>query len=82
MRALALFTTVVTGFTGLVYEVTWHKYLAILMGVQSEATAAILAIFLGGLSLGYWLWGRVSLRVSGPDGAARASRLLLLYAAI
>ncbi|RIL06949.1 MAG: hypothetical protein DCC71_04740 [Proteobacteria bacterium] len=82
MRALALAVTALTGFAGLVYEVAWQKYLAILMGAQSEATAAILAIFLGGLSLGYWLWGRASVHVSAADPAARAARLLLLYAAI
>ena len=53
MRVLALFLTVLTGFSGLVYEVTWQKGLAILLGSHSEATAAVLAIFLGGLSLGY-----------------------------
>ena len=47
-RGLALFLTVLTGFTGLVYEVTWQRYLAILLGSQSEAAAAVLGIFLGG----------------------------------
>ncbi len=80
MRALALVLTAFTGFSGLVYEITWQKYLATLLGSHSEATAAVLAIFLGGLALGYATFGRVTealvarARVSG-----RAPRLLFVY---
>ncbi|MBW2714326.1 MAG: hypothetical protein JRC77_11325, partial [Deltaproteobacteria bacterium] len=59
-RAIALVLTVLTGFSGLVYQVAWQKYLAALLGSHSEATAAVLGIFLGGLSYGYTLFGRVS----------------------
>ncbi len=61
LKKSALFITFWTGFTALVYEVTWQKYLANLLGSQAKATALILAIFLGGLSLGYHLFGKVSL---------------------
>ena len=60
IRLTALLLTVVTGFTGLVYEVAWQKYLAALLGSHAEATATVLAIFLGGLSLGYALLGRAT----------------------
>src|SRR5436309_881882 len=60
LRWVALALTAVTGFTGLAYEVTWQKYLAILLGAHSEATAAVLGLFLGGLSLGYWVLGALS----------------------
>ena len=79
-RAIALILTVMTGFSGLVYEIAWQKYLATLLGSHSEATAAVLAIFLGGLSVGYWLFGVVTRRV--VENAARAGtppRLLLVY---
>lgn len=78
MRALALVLTVLTGFSGLVYEVTWQKALAILLGSHSEATAAVLAIFLGGLSLGYALFGRVSSRMTHREGVGGAGRHMLL----
>lgn len=58
MRNIALILTVVTGFSGLVYEVAWHKYLANLLGSQARATAIILAVFLGGLATGYAIFGR------------------------
>lgn len=78
-RALALALTALTGFSGLVYEVAWEKYLATLLGSHSEATAAVLGIFLGGLSLGYSVFGSVTRRVVA---AGRARRLLLLYGTV
>ncbi|MEE8475432.1 MAG: fused MFS/spermidine synthase [Myxococcota bacterium] len=61
-RGLVLLLTVVTGFSGLVYEVAWQKILATLLGSHSESTAAVLGLFLGGLALGYAGFGRVSQR--------------------
>lgn len=82
-RALALLLTLFTGFTGLVYEVTWQRYLATLLGSHSEATAAILGIFLGGLSLGYALFGRLTRAVlERAARAGRPPRLLVLYGAV
>jgi predicted membrane-bound spermidine synthase len=52
-----------TGAAGLVYQVTWQKYLSRLLGSDSAATAIILAAFLGGLSLGYYLCGKLTVRV-------------------
>jgi len=77
----ALLLTVLTGFTGLVYEVIWQKYLATLLGSHSEATAAVLAIFLGGLALGYALFGRATrwLLVRARERGTEP-RLLYFYA--
>jgi spermidine synthase len=55
-----------TGAAGLVYEVTWQRYLSRLMGSEAIATAVIMGVFLGGLSLGYFLCGRLSARVASP----------------
>ena len=80
MRAVALLLTVLTGFSGLVYEVAWQKAFAILLGSHSEATAAVLGIFLGGLSLGYALFGGVSRRVvEAARRRGRPPRLLMVY---
>jgi len=53
-----------TGASGLIYQVAWQKYLSRLLGSDSIATAVILATFLGGLSLGYLLCGKLTTRVS------------------
>jgi spermidine synthase len=82
-RILALALTVMTGFSGLVYEVAWQKYLATLLGSHGEATAAVLAIFLGGLSLGYALFGRITRRLLVRAAAVgRPARLLAGYGLI
>jgi len=83
IRLAALLLTVLTGFAGLVYEVAWQKYLAALLGSHGEATAAVLAIFLGGLSLGYALFGRVSRQlVERSRLRSRPARLLFFYAIV
>jgi predicted membrane-bound spermidine synthase len=83
IRLTALLLTVLTGFAGLVYEVTWQKYLAVLLGSHGEATAAVLAIFLGGLSAGYALFGRATrLLIERARRGHRAVRLLSFYALV
>ena len=83
MRALALTLTGLTGFSGLVYEVVWQKYLATLLGSHSEATVAILALFLGGLSAGYALFGRVTRRcVERAAAGERVPPLFVVYGSV
>jgi len=80
MRSIALVLTTLTGFTGLVYEVLWQRYLATLLGSHGEATAAVLAIFLGGLACGYALFGSLARRlVRSAAASAAAPRLLFSY---
>ena len=80
VRFTALLLTVLTGAAALVYEVAWQKYFATLLGSHSEATAAVLAIFLGGLAAGYALFGRVTQRLVGRERSqGRPARLLFVY---
>ena len=81
IRAAALLLTLLTGFSGLVYEVAWQKYLASLLGSHSEATAAVLAIFLGGMAVGYEVFGRVTRAAvarASADGEAPALPWLIV----
>ena len=55
-----------TGAAGLIYEVAWQRYLGVLIGFDHAASAATLGLFLGGLSLGYALCGRLSARSTHP----------------
>ena len=83
VRTVALLLTALTGFSGLVYEVAWQRYLATLLGAQSEATAAVLGIFLGGLSAGYALFGWMTRRlVMRAHASARRPSLLAAYGLI
>ena len=81
--AYALRLTLLAGFSGLVYELTWEKVLATLLGSHSEATAAVLGLFLGGLALGYSLFGAITRRlVDRARAAGRPPRLLFFYGCV
>src|SRR5437899_6767003 len=86
LRPIVLALTVCTGFTGLAYEITWQKYLGILLGAHSEATATVLGLFLGGLSLGYWLFGaltrRLVRRAQAAPGSGRPAPRLAMHGAV
>ena len=83
IRLTALLLTVLTGFAGLVYEVAWQRYLATLLGSHGEATAAVLGIFLGGLALGYAVFGRATRwLVERAREGSRPLRLLSFYALV
>jgi spermidine synthase len=83
VRLIALLLTVLTGFTGLVYEVAWQRYLATLLGSHGEATAAVLGIFLGGLALGYAVFGRATHQLEErARQRSRPLRLLSFYALV
>lgn len=43
-----------SGFAALLYQVVWLKYLGLLFGNTTFATAAVLSAFMSGLSLGSW----------------------------
>ncbi len=57
-----------SGGCGLVYEVIWTRYLANLMGATFLSQLVVLLVFMGGLSLGAILFGRLVDR--GHDGLA------------
>ena len=61
-----------SGFAGLVYESIWSRYLGLFLGHAAYAQTLVIALFMGGLSLGSWLASRHSLRLR---------RLLSWYAA-
>ena len=52
-----------SGFAGLVYESIWSRYLGLFLGHAAYAQTLVIALFMGGLSLGSWLASRHSLRL-------------------
>jgi len=58
VRNLSFAFVILTGLTGLVYQVTWHKYLSFYLGSHAMAAALVLAVFFLFLSLGYSVLGR------------------------
>src|SRR5262249_44807287 len=60
-----------SGFCALVYQICWLREFRLIFGASTAASAAVVAIFIGGLGLGGLAWGPV---------ADRRRRPLLLYA--
>ena len=63
-----------SGVTGLIYEVAWTRAFAFVFGNTTYAVSAVLAAFMAGLALGNWYFGRRVDRRPGDE--------LGLYAAI
>ena len=57
---LAYFATVATGFASLCAQVAWQKYLTILVGSDTRSISLVVAIFLTGLALGYYVFGKIT----------------------
>ena len=65
MNVFIYFCFLLSGVTGLVYQVIWGKYLQLFLGAGSYAHAVVLATFMGGLALGNALFGRFADRRVG-----------------
>ncbi|MFT3842497.1 MAG: fused MFS/spermidine synthase [Myxococcaceae bacterium] len=47
-----------SGLCALIYQTTWTRELRLVFGASTAASAAVLGIFMGGLGLGGWLFGK------------------------
>lgn len=61
-----LFCTVIliTGFCSLGYQVVWQRYISVLIGSEARSSTIIVAVFLTGLSIGYYLFGKLSEKIT------------------
>lgn len=60
------FCFVLSGATGLVYEVVWMRMLSLVFGATTLAVSTVLAAFMGGLALGSAAAGRFGARLKRP----------------
>ena len=49
-----------TGFASLCAQVAWQKYLTILVGSETRSISLVVAIFLLGLAVGYYVFGKIT----------------------
>jgi len=62
-----LFTAIfISGFSALIYQLIWVRLLGLVFGVSSFAVATVVAVFLLGLGLGGYAFGRWSERTRDP----------------
>ncbi|MFN2532630.1 MAG: fused MFS/spermidine synthase [Pyrinomonadaceae bacterium] len=57
---------VVSGATGLIYEVVWVRMLGLVFGATTLAISTVLSAFMGGLALGSAIAGRLGARIKAP----------------
>ena len=61
MPRFVLFVCIfLSGFTALVFQVVWQKYLAQILGSEARSISLVVAIFLFGLATGYRIWGQLT----------------------
>jgi len=60
---------VLSGATGLIYEILWARMLGLVFGATTLAVSTVLAAFMGGLALGSALAGRLASRITKPVSA-------------
>jgi predicted membrane-bound spermidine synthase/tetratricopeptide (TPR) repeat protein len=70
IRFIIFFLFFLSGMGGLIYEVVWARYLSLFLGNTAQAHTFVLATFMGGLAVGYFLFGKM---------ADRAGSALNLY---
>src|SRR5829696_1051275 len=57
---------ILSGATGLIYEVLWARMLGLVFGATTLAVSTVLAAFMGGLALGSALAGKLAHRIKKP----------------
>jgi predicted membrane-bound spermidine synthase len=62
-----------SGFSGLIYESIWSRYLKLFFGHAAYAQVLVLAVFMGGMGVGAWLAGKYGVKIK---------KLILWYAVI
>lgn len=57
-KPILAFIFVMSGATGLIYQVVWFKYLSLFLGNTNYAQMIVLSTFLGGLAWGNYFFGK------------------------
>ena len=65
-RAAILALFLLSGASGLIYQVVWFRLLATVFGATVPAATTVLAAFMSGLALGSWLLGASGDRTGNP----------------
>jgi spermidine synthase len=51
---VSFFAFVLSGFSGLIYQSIWTRYLSLILGHAAFAQTLVLALFMGGMAFGAW----------------------------
>jgi spermidine synthase len=73
---------VLSGATGLIYEVLWARMLGLVFGATTLAVSTVLAAFMGGLALGSALAGKLAQRIRKPLSVYGVMEILIAVYAL
>jgi spermidine synthase len=65
-RTLILLIFFLSGASGLIYEIVWTRLLSLVFGVSSFAISTVLTVFMAGLGIGGYIFGRIIDRRGSP----------------
>jgi len=77
IRSVILPLFLVSGATGLIYEVTWTRSFGVVFGNTVFAVSTVLTAFMLGLAIGSWLFGKAADRSRNPLGLYAVLELLI-----
>ncbi len=63
IRSIVYLFFLLSGMTGLIFQITWFKYLSLFLGNTTYAQTIVLATFLGGLAIGNFFFGKIADRI-------------------
>jgi spermidine synthase len=66
LTPLLVLVFILSGASGLIYQIAWIKLLSLTFGVTIYAISTVVAAFMGGLALGSFLGGRLADRLPHP----------------
>ncbi len=80
-RPLVLAIFFLSGASGLIYEIIWARQLSLVFGVSSFAVSTVLTVFMAGLGIGGYVFGRVIDKRGNPLKIYAALEMLIgIYA--
>lgn len=80
MRWLIATLFATSGATSLGFELVWSKQLAVVLGGSTASIAFVVAVFMGGMALGYAVGAKVAWRITRPVAAYGLCELALALA--
>lgn len=71
MKKAIFLSIFLSGLCSLGYQSIWQRYLGILVGSESRSITLIISVFLFGLSLGYFYFGKLSTKLTSRNQSAK-----------
>ncbi|MBI3600301.1 MAG: fused MFS/spermidine synthase [Nitrospinae bacterium] len=82
-KSLILAIFFLSGASGLIYEIVWTRQLSLVFGVSSFAVSTVLTVFMAGLGIGGYIFGRIIDKRGEPLKVYAALELFIgLYAVL